>query len=228
MTGRQTYTSEFDELLVIGEQLYQLYEEGTLTEEQVEEEIETYLIHAYRNGYRIGEEDLDLDSADIAFFEDEIKKHPERLESSLERKIDGKTFRDRLSEHLTNKDGSGIVGTLLASEYHRNTNEGITGLGNAVTDVLTGGTGGQVAGSLLNKTWVGVMDDVERDSHVYLEGMTVPFESDFYTYNGDHAPFPGMFGKAEEDINCRCITKLSFAGISKDAVHAKTKQVTGK
>ena len=55
-----------------------------------------------------------------------------------------------------------------------------------------------------NKTWVTMLDDKVRETHVYLEGMTVSIGDDFYTYDGDHAPAPGLFDLAENNVNCRC------------------------
>lgn len=58
------------------------------------------------------------------------------------------------------------------------------------------------------KRWRTMMDDRVRDTHDYLEGMVVPFDADFYTYDGDHAPFPGMFELPENSINCRCVVEI--------------------
>ena len=55
-----------------------------------------------------------------------------------------------------------------------------------------------------NKSWITMMDEKVRDTHQYLEGMTVGIDEDFYTYDGDHAPAPGLFEFPENSINCRC------------------------
>ena len=60
-----------------------------------------------------------------------------------------------------------------------------------------------------SKTWVTMMDDKVRESHDYLLGVTIGIDDEFYTYDGSHAPAPGMFGVPEEDCNCRC--ELEFA-----------------
>ena len=49
----------------------------------------------------------------------------------------------------------------------------------------------------LNKTWKGVMDDRERDSHVIMEGETVPYDQPYS--NGQMIP-------GEDEYNCRCIS----------------------
>ena len=63
-------------------------------------------------------------------------------------------------------------------------------------------------GAGINKRWVTMMDDRVRDTHSYLEGMVVPYDSDFYTYDNDHAPAPGMFSMPENNINCRCVIEI--------------------
>ena len=52
-------------------------------------------------------------------------------------------------------------------------------------------------------------DEKVRDLHDYLDGMTIPIDAEFYTYNGDHAYYPSQFGVAEEDCNCRCWVTFS-------------------
>jgi hypothetical protein len=53
-------------------------------------------------------------------------------------------------------------------------------------------------------------DDRVRDPHVYMEGMTVGLDDEFYTYTGDTTKYPGGFGVPELDINCRCYITLSI------------------
>ena len=55
-----------------------------------------------------------------------------------------------------------------------------------------------------NKTWITMMDEKVRDTHQYLEGMTVGIDEEFWTYDNDHASAPGMFEFAENNVNCRC------------------------
>lgn len=54
------------------------------------------------------------------------------------------------------------------------------------------------------KTWETMGDERVRLSHDYLEGMTIPFDEEFVTIGGDSAKAPGMFGEADQDVNCRC------------------------
>lgn len=55
-----------------------------------------------------------------------------------------------------------------------------------------------------SKTWVTMLDDRVRDTHIPLEGVSVPIDAEFYTWDGDHAQAPGLFEFAENNINCRC------------------------
>ena len=54
------------------------------------------------------------------------------------------------------------------------------------------------------KTWCTMADLRVRDSHSYLDGVTIPIDAEFYTYKGNKTQYPGQFGVAEEDVNCRC------------------------
>lgn len=64
-------------------------------------------------------------------------------------------------------------------------------------------------GSPLAKTWVTMLDEKVRDTHQYLEGMTIPLDDEFYTYDGDHAQAPGGFTAAQNNVNCRCQLDIS-------------------
>ena len=55
-----------------------------------------------------------------------------------------------------------------------------------------------------SKTWLTMLDDRVRDTHSYLEGVTVPIDALFYTYDSDSAIAPGGFTKAENNCGCRC------------------------
>jgi hypothetical protein len=59
---------------------------------------------------------------------------------------------------------------------------------------------GIVDGDRLQKTWVGIMDDREREEHRAMEGQTVPF---FALYsNGEDVP-------GESTWNCWCLSRIT-------------------
>lgn len=61
---------------------------------------------------------------------------------------------------------------------------------------------GDIDGDRLVKTWVGVMDDRERPSHVAMEGETVAYDAPFS--NGQQIP-------GDDEYNCRCIPRYHLA-----------------
>jgi len=69
--------------------------------------------------------------------------------------------------------------------------------------------GAAVKAGATSKTWLTQLDDRVRDTHTYLESVTVPIDARFYTYDGDSAQAPGLFSKAENNVGCRC--ELSFS-----------------
>lgn len=62
---------------------------------------------------------------------------------------------------------------------------------------------------LIYKEWMTMMDDKVRDTHDYLEGMKVPLDAMFMTFDGDQAEAPGGFELAENNVQCRCWLKLT-------------------
>ena len=61
------------------------------------------------------------------------------------------------------------------------------------------------------KTWGTMLDDRVRDTHEYLEGVTIPIEAEFYSFRGGSTLYPGQWGIPEEDCNCRCYLTFSKA-----------------
>lgn len=61
------------------------------------------------------------------------------------------------------------------------------------------------------KRWETMQDEKVRDTHFYLQGIVVPLDEDFVTYDGDRAKYPGGFMTARENANCRCA--LSYTRI---------------
>ena len=118
-----------------------------------------------------------------------------RMEEAIYFLIDGKTFEDRIADHVSANDLTGLQ-ALVRSEYHR--------VFNAAE--MDGAIEFQTrTGTRVTKTWCTMLDEKVRDTHDYLEAITVPLNEDFYTWDGDHAPAPGGFEKAENNCGCRCV-----------------------
>ena len=113
----------------------------------------------------------------------------EQIRDAVDKRIDGKDYRQRIEGYF--KDGTPYdIARVIATDAHRIYNTGLF-------------DGAKKAGAS-TKTWRTMSDDRVRDLHSYLEGVTIGIDDAFYTYNGESAQFPGQFGSAENDCNCRC------------------------
>lgn len=108
----------------------------------------------------------------------------------VDAKVADKTWRKRVEEYFANGGTGADIARIADTEMHRIANT-------AALDTA------KKAGAT-SKTWVTMLDDRVRETHDYLEGMTVDIDEDFYTYDGDHASAPGLFELAENNVNCRC------------------------
>lgn len=119
------------------------------------------------------------------------------MQKTIYKKIDDKTFADRIVDHWRNGDFEGIK-RVAETETHRLYNAGEI-------------DSARSSGLPVTKTWVTMLDDKVRDTHDYLEGMSIGIDDRFYTYDGDSALYPGEFALAENNVNCRCLVELSLA-----------------
>lgn len=166
--------------------------------EDVVEDVLSYLIDAYLAGSSATAEMLDLAPLLVALAEPDegaealqTDVDTAAMESVIYLPVEGKTFSDRVLEYALLDDVEGIR-TVAETEYHR--------VYNTVADQTARSAPGQVS-----KRWRTVGDNVVREAHRYLEGVEVPLDAEFYTYDGDHAAFPGGFTQARNNVNCRCI-----------------------
>jgi len=105
--------------------------------------------------------------------------------------IDGETYRDRIVQQLEEASLAGVL-RIIETEAHRDYNTGVYDAGE-----ISGVPG-------IRKQWMTMNDGLVRDTHSYLEGMTVNMDDKFYTFDGDSARFPGDFALPENNVNCRC------------------------
>ena len=111
------------------------------------------------------------------------------MEASINKVIEGKDYRQRIREYFKGGTADDIA-RVIGTDAHRIYND-------AMYDQAK-------ANGATKKTWHTMRDLRVRDTHDYLEGVTVPLEAEFYTYKGNKTYYPGQFGVAEEDVNCRC------------------------
>jgi len=112
--------------------------------------------------------------------------------AAIEKSYEGVSILDRMVEHV--EVGNLVeIDNLLESEFHRVYNDGARDAAKA-----SGKT---------RKTWLTMNDDKVRDTHEYLEGVTVDIDAEFITYDGDSAQYPGDFALAQNNARCRCILR---------------------
>lgn len=97
----------------------------------------------------------------------------------------GESVSDLYEKDITDQNA---LERLIESEGNRLFNEGVLKAGEDAT----------------TKTWATMSDDRVRDEHWYLDGMEIPINEKFVTYDGDSAYAPGGFENPELNVNCRC------------------------
>ena len=177
MTTEERYLTKFDEINALVELSYQSGDR-----KKIHDDILGILIEAYYLGVLLACEQLHRPPR---------KPDPDEMYEVIYMMIDGETFEDRINKHL-DQGSEGMLKTLAESEYHRVFNTAAEKTAMA----LTKGIG--------TKTWKTMNDWRVRDTHEYIEGLTVPIDGVFVTYDGDYARFPGDFQLAENNCGCRC------------------------
>jgi len=142
--------------------------------------LEDLFLLSYANGVELTNLSLGSD----------ISATAEEAQDVVEKKIQGKTWRDRMQEHYENGGTIADVERIAETEAHRDSNAGAY-----ETARKAGAT---------QKVWHTMLDDRVRDSHQYLEGVVAPIDGEFYSFEGNRTQYPGQWGIPEEDVNCRC------------------------
>jgi hypothetical protein len=115
------------------------------------------------------------------------------IHASLDEVIGGETTDERVARHVLNGDYSALK-NVVETEFHR-------------MYIL----GGDYRAEAINrerplgKYWLTVRDMKVRDTHRYIDGITIPLDGVYYTFDGDYAPAPGLFQNVENNARCRCI-----------------------
>lgn len=172
-----------DELNVFKEYLTKVFNGEIEIEDPLEiiDTLEDLLVMAYVYGDYAANEDLGTD----------IKPDVDLMEKSLNKKIADKTWKDRVYEYLEQEEAINEIMRVADTECHRIYNE-------ALFDTAI------ISGLPVNKRWVTMMDNLVRETHDYLEGVSVRLDERFYTLDGDSALCPGGFDRPDNNVNCRC------------------------
>ena len=154
-------------------------------EDIIDELLDLYLL-AFYEGSKDAAKELMID----------VEPSTRDAQRVINQPIDGKTYRDRVKDYLNGRMGettgtpAEAIARVAETDSVRIYNESKleTALKNGATE----------------KTWKTMEDNRVRDTHVLLDGVTVPIDGYFYTYTGAKAQAPCQFGDASEDVNCRC------------------------
>lgn len=178
----------FDELNAFKLKLLERFPDGKLVAEDDHEDILDWMLDifllAYANGVNQTNQSLSTNWIPPI----------DAVMDTVDKKVAGKTWKQRVEEYFANGGSVDDLVRIAETEAHRDSNEG------AFTVAAKVGA--------KTKTWVCMMLPTSRDTHIYLNGTTVPIDAEFYTFMGNKAQFPGQFGVAEEDVNCMC--QLSY------------------
>lgn len=172
-------------------ELYHTQREKDQFREDLEDYIEWLLIEAYTYGNVQARADLGLLDDKRDFLD------PDKIREAVNKKIADKTAFQRMAEYAEDD-------TATVEDFQRVAETDATRVYN--TAVLDTAKASGIPG--VRKRWETADDDKVRDTHQYLYGMEVPYEQDFFSYDGDHAPAPGLFSDPSNNINCRCTISL--------------------
>lgn len=181
-----------DELNRLDEQLRERFGYEQLPQDKsvmrdVEDALEDLFLFAYAMGNEVTNDNLTPSNA-IGYTP--YTPTVDEVMETVNAKVAGKTWRERVEDYFSSGGTGADISRIADTETHR-----IANTAALKTAKKAGAT---------SKTWVTMADERVRDTHIYLEDMTVPIDADFYTYDGDHAPTPGLFELPENNINCRC------------------------
>ena len=209
----------FDQLTVLRSELDDTFQAGTEERKRrkpfIIDEILEMLIMAYMFGNEAG--NTMLYGSDVVDRIEPEQEGPNRvididtddMNRAVFKVIAGKNWEQRITEYLDDENGTvDDVIRVVDTDMNRIYNDSILNVGERAEDEEP------VEGAqkpVVMKTWQTMLDDRVRDTHEYLEGMTIPVNRRFYTYDGDSARYPGDFSNPANVINCRCRISLSNA-----------------
>lgn len=182
----------YDELEVIREQTELILNDPTKSVRQKRSEIADIflelLIAAYLYGIQDAAELLGLD---------DIDPDQAAMQNTVFHVIDGLNFEDRINNHIPEDGEPSLDRLMILAESEITWDYNQAGLW--VAHSVDGRYGLKVY-----KTWNTMMDEKVRDSHNFLEGVTIPVLDLFHTFDGDSASAPGGFTDPANNVNCRC------------------------
>lgn len=113
--------------------------------------------------------------------------------------MQGKSY-DKISKSITDRFNSSASSTMrvIRTEGHKVSNK-------AAVDVYSNvKSSAENLGYKIKKKWISAKDNRTRDMHVEMDGVYADDNGDFKLPDGTITQAPGLTGKAEHDIRCRC------------------------
>lgn len=186
----------FDELSVISERLNADFSLGTeqrkLFKKDRIDEILDMLIMAYVFGTEDANEEL--------FVSESVET--EEMYSAIWRVIADKNWEQRVNEYFDDPNATAEdIMRVVETDTNRIYSDAVLNVGEKVSK----------RGVPVSKTWETMLDDKVRDTHEFLQSVTVPINKRFTTYDGDSARYPGDFTDPSNNVNCRCYITVARA-----------------
>ena len=192
---KRRYLLKLDEINLLSVTLAVAAMEREVTEQAAKEAFFDALLDMYVEGwaaaaYIMGEESGGVTDETVAGLRSALtgRSGEETRREVTGKEYDGESIGEKFSGYFREGDGERIK-SLVESEAHRCYSLGV---------FKAAEENGR------NVTWRTLADDRVRETHVYLEGVTVRAGAYFYTFDGDRARFPGDFALAQNNANCRC------------------------
>ena len=156
----------------------------TITEKTPKTEIEDSLLDLLIMAYVFGTKDVSES------LKEDIKPDTDKMKESVYKKIAGESWKERINKSSTKEE----IERIFVTESHR---------------CFSDGQWDSADGRATHKTWVTMDDEKVRDTHWYIDNLTVGIDEYFYTLDGDRALRPYGFELPSNNINCRCRIKYS-------------------
>ena len=156
----------------------------TITEKTPKTEIEDSLLDLLIMAYVFGTKDVSES------LKEDIEPDTDKMKESVYKKIAGESWKERINKSSTKEE----IERIFVTESHR---------------CFSDGQWDSADGRATHKTWVTMDDEKVRDTHWYIDNLTVGIDEYFYTLDGDRALRPYGFELPENSINCRCYLRYS-------------------
>lgn len=186
----------FDELDILRERLNADFsletEQRKLFRDDRIDEILDMLIMAYVFGTEDADEELTVEET----------VETDEMYSAVWLEIAGRNWEQRVREYFDDPNGTvDDIMRVVETDANRIYSDAVLNVGEKVSK----------RGVPVSKTWETMLDDRVRDTHEFLQSVTVPINSRFTTYDGDSARYPGDFADPSNNVNCRCYITVARA-----------------